>query len=56
LRIEAFNALNRANFSIPSRVVFGGGREGEAPLTTAGRITSTVNAARQMQLGVKVKF
>jgi hypothetical protein len=37
-------------------VVFAGAREGEAPLPAAGQITSTVNDARQMQLGVKVKF
>jgi hypothetical protein len=55
-RIEAFNVFNRANFSIPNRVVFAGARDGEAPLSTAGHITSTVNDARQMQLGVKIKF
>ncbi len=54
-RVEAFNVFNRPNFSIPNRVVFTG-VEGEAPLTTAGQITSTVNDARQMQLGVKIKF
>jgi hypothetical protein len=54
-RVEAFNVFNRANFSIPNRVVFAG-REGEGPLPTAGQITSTVNDARQMQLGVKIKF
>ncbi|MCA1563791.1 MAG: TonB-dependent receptor, partial [Acidobacteria bacterium] len=56
LRIEVFNALNRANFSIPNRVVFAGVHEGEAPLPTAGQITSTVNDARQVQLGVRVRF
>jgi len=55
-RVEAFNILNRPNFSIPNRVVFAGASEGEAPLPAAGRITSTVNDARQMQLGVKIKF
>ena len=55
-RAEAFNVLNRANFSIPNRVVFAGASEGEAPLPTAGQITSTVNAARQIQLGVKITF
>jgi carboxypeptidase family protein/TonB-dependent receptor-like protein len=55
-RVEAFNVFNRANFSIPNRVVFAGDHEGEAPLSTAGQITSTANAARQMQLGVKIKF
>lgn len=55
-RVEAFNVFNRPNLSIPNRVVFGGAGEGEAPLSTAGQITSTVNDARQMQLGVKIKF
>jgi len=55
-RVEAFNVFNRANFSIPNRVVFAGAREGEAPLPTAGLITSTVNDARQVQLGVKIRF
>ena len=56
LRVEAFNVLNRTNFAIPNRVVFGGGSEGEAPLSTAGQITSTATDARQVQLGMKVKF
>ena len=55
-RVEAFNVFNRPNFSIPNRVVFAGAREGEAPLPTSGHITSTVNDARQLQLGVKIKF
>jgi carboxypeptidase family protein/TonB-dependent receptor-like protein len=56
VRVEVFNVFNRTNFSIPDRVVFGGAREGEAPLTTAGQITSTVTDARQAQLGVKFRF
>ena len=56
LRVEAFNVFNRPNFSIPNRVVFAGARDGEAPLPAAGHITSTANDARQMQLGVKIKF
>lgn len=56
VRFEVFNAFNRPNFSIPNRVVFGGARESEAPLATAGQITSTVSDARQVQLGVKVRF
>jgi hypothetical protein len=55
-RVEAFNVFNRPNFSIPNRVVFAGDHEGEAPLPTAGRITSTANDARQVQLGVKIRF
>jgi hypothetical protein len=56
VRFEVFNVFNRTNFSIPNRVVFGGAREGEAPLVTAGQITSTVSDARQAQLGVKLTF
>ena len=56
VRFEVFNVFNRANFAIPNRVVFGGIGEGEAPLATAGQITSTVSDARQVQLGVKVSF
>jgi Carboxypeptidase regulatory-like domain/TonB dependent receptor-like, beta-barrel/TonB-dependent Receptor Plug Domain len=54
-RIEAFNVFNRTNFAIPNRVVFSPS-EGDAPLPTAGRITSTMTDARQVQLGVKVRF
>ncbi len=56
LRVEAFNVFNRTNFATPDRVVFGGASEGEAPLPTAGQITSTATDARQIQLGVKIKF
>ena len=56
VRVEVFNVFNRTNFSIPNRVVFGGAGEGEAPLATAGQITSTVTDARQVQLGVKLRF
>jgi hypothetical protein len=56
LRIEAFNVFNRTNFGLPNRVVFGGASEGEAPLPTAGQITTTATDARQVQLGVKMKF
>jgi hypothetical protein len=56
VRLEVFNVLNHANFAVPDRIVFGGEREGEAPLPTAGRITRTVTTARQVQLAVKVIF
>ncbi len=52
IRAEVFNALNRANFGVPDDVVFAAsGRNG-----SAGRITDTAGAARQVQLGVKVYF
>ena len=54
LRIDAFNLLNRANFDVPQRIVFAGLSPGEAPLSTAGRITATTTSARQIQLGAKL--
>ena len=56
IRLEVFNVLNRANFATPTRPVFAGANQNEAPLATAGKVTRTVNSARQVQLGVKVLF
>jgi hypothetical protein len=56
LRLEVFNVLNRANFATPTRPVFAGASQNETPLLTAGKVTRTVNASRQVQLGIKVLF
>ena len=48
LRFEAFNAFNHANFSNPASSV--------ANTTTFGKITSTVNDPRQIQLAGKFYF
>jgi hypothetical protein len=56
LRLEVFNVLNRANFAVPTRPVFAGATQNEAPLATAGQILRTVNSSRQIQLGVKIVF
>ena len=56
VRLEVFNLLNRANFSTPTRPVFAGANQNEAPLATAGKVTRTVNSSRQLQLGVKFLF
>jgi len=56
IRIELFNVLNRANFATPTRPVFAGATQNEAPLATAGKVTRTVNSSRQVQLGVKILF
>ena len=56
LRLEVFNVLNRANFATPTRPVFAGASQNETPLATAGKVTRTVNASRQVQLGIKVLF
>lgn len=55
-RIEAFNLLNRANFGPPALVAFAGTSDNEAPLSTLGRITTTVTSARQIQIGLKAYF
>jgi hypothetical protein len=55
-RIEAFNVLNRANFGTPELRAFAGQRDGEAPIATFGRITTTVTSSRQIQLGVRATF
>jgi hypothetical protein len=51
-----FNVFNRANFGIPSLVAFAGAADGESVLGNFGRIRNTVTSARQMQLGVRVRF
>jgi hypothetical protein len=55
-RVEAFNIFNRANFAPPALTVFAGAADVEAPLTTFGRIRSTVNSSRQVQLGIRLAF
>ncbi|HEV2762304.1 MAG TPA: TonB-dependent receptor, partial [Pyrinomonadaceae bacterium] len=55
-RAEAFNLFNRTNFSNPSLLAFTGAADNEQPLTTFGRIRSTVTASRQIQLGLRVTF
>ncbi len=49
-RAEIFNLLNRANFNLPNAVVFT--PSGVSP--TAGAITSTSTASRQVQFGLKL--
>ena len=46
-RAEAFNLLNSVYFGLPSTAV---------DTATGGRITSTSNAARQLQFGLKYLF
>jgi hypothetical protein len=53
LRLEAFNLFNRANFANPSNIIVFD-QNGRVP--SAGRITSTVTSARQMQIGAKFTF
>lgn len=60
-RAEFFNILNRANFGMPSGTIFPAktadlGSYSEAPVSTAGQITTTSTTARQIQLALKVLF
>jgi hypothetical protein len=56
LRVEVFNLFNRANFGVPNLVAFAGAADGEVVLGSFGRIRNTVTSARQVQLGVRVRF
>lgn len=56
LRVEVFNLFNRANFGVPNLTAFAGAADGEAALGSFGRIRNTVTSARQVQLGVRVRF
>ena len=52
-RTEIFNVLNHANFQIPAiTTIFVS--DNPAPVANAGQVTSTANAARQIQLSLKL--
>jgi hypothetical protein len=51
-RAEAFNILNHPSFQNPSGTIFAGG----AINPSAGRITATNSAPRQIQLALKITF
>jgi hypothetical protein len=57
-RLEVFNLLNRANFSLPNGAAFAQGAvAGTGNINpNAGRITSTRTTARQIQLGFRFVF
>ena len=56
VRIEVFNLFDRANFGVPNLTAFAGAADNEAVLGSFGRIRNTVTSARQMQLGVRLRF
>jgi hypothetical protein len=51
-RAEFFNAFNHANFGTPNPIVF----TGAAFSSSAGLITTTATASRQIQFGLKLMF
>jgi hypothetical protein len=55
-RLEVFNLFNRANFGVPNLTAFAGAADGEAVLGSFGRIRNTTTSARQVQLGVRIRY
>jgi hypothetical protein len=56
-RAEVFNVLNHTNFGQPNPDVFVQNATGGVDVSpTAGQITSTTTAARQIQFGLKILF
>ena len=55
-RLDIFNALNRVNFGMPQRIVFAGVRQDEAPISSAGRITSTTTGPREVQFSLRASW
>lgn len=53
-RAEFFNIMNHANFGTPNAVVFSSATTTPSP--TAGVITSTSTASRQIQFGLKLQW
>jgi hypothetical protein len=51
-RVEAFNLLNRTNFSLPNPQTFSGTNYS----SSAGVITATANPSRQIQFALKLLF
>jgi hypothetical protein len=56
VRAEVFNVFNRANFGPPQLTAFAGTQDNEPTLASFGRVRNTITSARQMQLGVRVRF
>jgi hypothetical protein len=52
-RFELFNALNHPNFAAPAFIIYDSSGN---LVSNVGRITSTANASRQIQLGLKLTF
>ncbi|HET8549819.1 MAG TPA: hypothetical protein VFL57_17540, partial [Bryobacteraceae bacterium] len=55
-RAETFNLFNRANFGPPQLTVFAGAADNERPLSSFGKVRSTITSSRQIQLALRVSF
>jgi hypothetical protein len=56
LRLEAFNLFNRANFGPPQLIAYAGAADNEPVLASFGRVRATVTSARQLQVGIRLRF
>ena len=56
LRLEVFNLFDRANFGPPQLIAFAGAADNERTLASFGRVRNTLTSARQIQLGIRVRF
>ncbi len=55
-RLDVFNVFDRVNLGMPQRIVFAGVRQDEAPIGSAGRITSTTTGPREVQLSLRAAW
>ncbi|MBI2816813.1 MAG: TonB-dependent receptor [Acidobacteria bacterium] len=55
-RAEVFNLLNRANFDLPSNIMYTGRLDTEPVLRSAGKIGITGTSSRQVQFALKLLF
>jgi len=56
LRVEAFNVLNHVNLAFPNQVVFQGNSSNYSYSASAGQITNTATASRQLPFALKLMF
>src|SRR5881628_2357481 len=55
-RAEVFNAFNRANFAYPNGIIWQGNSSNYSVSDSAGEITATSTASRQIQLALRLVF
>lgn len=56
LELRLDNALNHTNLGVPQRIAFAGVRQDEAPISSAGRITTTTTGPREIQLSLRASW
>ena len=56
IRVDVFNIFDRANFGAPQLIAFAGAADNERTLASFGRVRNTLTSARQVQLGIRMRF